>query len=67
MFGEIEKHTKIPIALGFGVSHKEQVAELKRDADGIIVGSAMVKIIEKYGEESREHLLQFANEMVAEL
>lgn len=64
MFEEIRKYTQIPTALGFGISNKEQAASLKEYADGIIVGSAMVKIIEKYGEESAQPLMKFAREFV---
>ena len=64
MFDEIKKYTKIPTALGFGISNKEQAENLKEYADGIIVGSAIVKIIEKYGEESVEPLMKFAREIV---
>ena len=64
MFEEIKKYTQIPTALGFGISNKEQAASLKEYADGIIVGSAMVKIIEKYGEESAQPLMKFAREIV---
>lgn len=64
MFTEIREHTKIPTALGFGISTPEQAAELKEFADGIIVGSAMVNIIEKYGEESVEPLMTFAKSFV---
>lgn len=38
--------TQLPLALGFGVSTPEQVAEVARLADGVVVGSAIVKFIE---------------------
>jgi len=64
MFSEIRKYTKIPTALGFGISNKEQAEALKEYADGIIVGSAMVKIVETYGTESSEELYEFAKSIV---
>jgi len=64
MFSEIKKYTQIPTALGFGISNPDQAAEVKDFADGIIVGSAMVKIIERYGEESAEPLMEFAKGFV---
>lgn len=64
MFTEIRKHTQMPTALGFGISTPEQAQDLKEYADGIIVGSAMVKIIEQYGEESAEPLMKFAKGFV---
>jgi len=51
-FSVINKYAKVPTALGFGISSPEQVKELKQYCDGIIVGSAIVKIVEKYGENS---------------
>ena len=39
--------TEIPICVGFGISTPEQVKEVQKLADGAIVGSAIIKIIEK--------------------
>jgi len=44
-FGQINKVKRAPCALGFGISTPEQVKELKKYCDGIIVGSAIVKKI----------------------
>ncbi|MHB8483802.1 MAG: tryptophan synthase subunit alpha [Nitrospiria bacterium] len=44
---EIRKHSSLPVAVGFGISTPMQAYEISRSADGIIVGSAIVKIIEK--------------------
>lgn len=44
----------IPLAVGFGISRPEQVAMLSKFADGIIVGSAIVKIVEKYGNNTQK-------------
>ncbi len=44
---------KNPVAVGFGVSKGEHVMELiEAGADGVVVGSALVEIIEKYGEKA---------------
>jgi tryptophan synthase alpha chain len=45
--GEIRKCTQKPVAVGFGISTPEQVKEVSRIADGVIVGSAVVKMIEE--------------------
>lgn len=46
---------RIPLAVGFGVSEPEHVRTIiKNGADGAIVGSALVKIVEKYGENLDE-------------
>ena len=44
----MRKLTQLPIALGFGVSTPAQVAEVARLADGVVVGSAIVKFIEAH-------------------
>lgn len=43
----IKKITKKPICVGFGISTSKQVKEIQKIADGAIVGSAIVKVIEK--------------------
>ncbi|NJD02867.1 MAG: tryptophan synthase subunit alpha [Ruminiclostridium sp.] len=45
-FAHIDRATDIPKALGFGISSVEQVNALKNYCDGLIIGSAIVKIIE---------------------
>ena len=42
---EIRRHTKLPIAVGFGISTPEQADEVGKIADGVVVGSAIVKRI----------------------
>lgn len=43
----IKNITKIPICVGFGISTHEQVREVQKISDGAIVGSAIIKVIEK--------------------
>jgi tryptophan synthase alpha chain len=43
----ITKETQKPVVVGFGISTPEQVREVSRFADGVIVGSAIVKIVEE--------------------
>ncbi|MDK2853155.1 tryptophan synthase subunit alpha [Thermococcus sp. PK] len=53
-----------PLAVGFGVSKPEHVSELiNAGADGVVVGSALVKIIEKYGEGATEKLEEKVKEL----
>ncbi len=40
-------HTSLPLAVGFGISTPQQVAEVAQLADAVVVGSAIVKTIEK--------------------
>ena len=42
----------VPCAIGFGISTPEQAKEMAQKADGVIVGSAIVKLIAQHGRES---------------
>lgn len=64
MFERVKKYSKIPTALGFGISNAEQAATLKDYADGIIIGSAVVKIIEEKGKDAAPFLEEFAKSIV---
>ena len=44
---QIKKKTKLPIVVGFGIKTKEQVKKIFRFADGVVIGSSIVEIIEK--------------------
>jgi tryptophan synthase alpha chain len=41
----IKRHTSLPVAVGFGISTRQQVAEVAAAADGVVVGSALVNCI----------------------
>jgi len=45
----IKQSTEVPVCVGFGVSNPEQAAKVASMADGVVVGSAIVKLIEKNG------------------
>jgi tryptophan synthase alpha chain len=42
----IKRHTDLPVAVGFGVNTPEQAAAIGRNADGVVVGSALVRAVE---------------------
>lgn len=46
---EIKKHTSLPVAVGFGISTPEQAAEVAKESDAVVVGSAIVRRIGEYG------------------
>jgi len=49
---EVKKHTKTPVAVGFGISTAEHIRELQNlGADAAIIGSALIKIIEEYVDD----------------
>jgi tryptophan synthase alpha chain len=50
MVERIKGKTTIPVAVGFGIGTPEQAAEVGRYADGVIVGSAIVRMIGQYGD-----------------
>jgi tryptophan synthase alpha subunit len=49
---DVRKHTQLPIAIGFGVSNREQLKALGKMADAVIVGSALVRTIQDAGNGS---------------
>jgi len=53
----------IPCAVGFGVSTPEQAAGLAAFADGVIVGSAVVRIIEQYGYDCIPYVAEYVRQM----
>ena len=46
---EIKSHTNLPIAVGFGISTPEQAAEVAKESDAVVVGSAIVRRIGEFG------------------
>ncbi|MFP4974684.1 tryptophan synthase subunit alpha [Paenibacillus sp. CN-4] len=44
---EVRRNTDLPVAVGFGISSGEQVARFARICDGVVVGSAIVRKVEK--------------------
>jgi tryptophan synthase alpha chain len=58
---EIRKYTGLPVGIGFGVSTPEQAGKIAKFADAVIVGSAIVRIIEKYGYNGEELLREIGD------
>ena len=52
MTGVIRQHTKLPIAVGFGISNPEQARQVAACSDAIVVGSAIVNQIAEHGAEA---------------
>ncbi|MDR2267369.1 MAG: tryptophan synthase subunit alpha [Christensenellaceae bacterium] len=59
LIDEVRLHTNTPIAVGFGINTPEQAKALSQDADGIIIGSAIVSLIEQFGEYSPAHIGEY--------
>ncbi len=59
----IRSNTDTPCAVGFGISTPEQAKKMAHESDGVIVGSAIVKIIAQYGRESVKPVGDFVKAM----
>jgi len=59
----IKSVTSVPVAIGFGIHTPEQAKEMSRIADGVIVGSAIVKIAANRGEEAGAHIYSYVKEL----
>lgn len=59
----VKEATDIPVAIGFGISTPEQAKKYSVIADGIIVGSAIVKIIAEYGESAPQKVYEYVKSM----
>ena len=55
---QIKKHTDLPIAIGFGISTPEQAQAMSQFADGVVVGSALVKLVESNSPEKLPEAVQ---------
>lgn len=61
----VKKAKDIPCAVGFGISTPEQAKKMSEHADGVIVGSAIVRMVAKYGKDCVEPVCQYVREMKA--
>ena len=60
----VKEENDIPCAVGFGISTPEQAAKMCQSADGAIVGSAIVKLCEKYGKDCVPYVAEYVKSMV---
>lgn len=63
ILASIREVTDVPAAIGFGINTPQQAEQMARVADGAIVGSAIVKMIERYGTEAKEPLMEYVSTM----
>lgn len=59
----VRENTDVPCAIGFGISTPEQARKMAETADGVIIGSAVVRILEKYGKEAPDHIGEYIREI----
>ena len=60
---KIRKITQIPLAVGFGISSPEQAKEIATIADGIVIGSAVVRLIDE--NRSKPDLMKIVSDYVS--
>jgi tryptophan synthase alpha chain len=63
---ELRRHTSLPIAVGFGISTLEQASIVARQADAVVVGSAVVRQIAENGNSPNlaRHVRDFVRPLV---
>lgn len=59
----VKKERDIPCAVGFGISNPEQARKMAAQSDGVIVGSAIVKLCEAHGAEAVPYIYEYVKEM----
>ena len=59
----VRENTDIPCAIGFGISTPGQAKKMADISDGAIVGSAIIKLLEKYGREAPRHVGEYVKSM----
>ena len=62
-----EANPDIPCAVGFGISTPEQAAKMAALSDGAIVGSAIIRLLEKYGTDAPAHIGEYVRAMAGAL
>lgn len=63
ILAHIKAATDIPAAIGFGINTPEQAKKMASIADGVIVGSAIVKLVAKYGGEATPYIEDYVKSM----
>jgi tryptophan synthase alpha chain len=63
----VRQNTDIPCAIGFGISTPEQAQKMAGFSDGAIVGSAIVKLLEKYKGDAPQYVGEYVKSMTAHI
>ncbi len=61
----VRQNTSVPCAVGFGISTPEQAGRMAQYADGVIVGSAIIKLLEKHGKDAPPYVAEYVKKMKA--
>jgi tryptophan synthase alpha chain len=67
LVSRVRQFSRLPVAVGFGISNKSQVADVQCYADAVVVGSAIVAEIERLGAEPDlvKRIGQFARDLIS--
>ena len=63
MVNLVKEESDIPCAVGFGISTPEQAARMAEKCDGVIVGSAIVKLCGQYGKDCVPYVAEYVKSM----
>jgi tryptophan synthase alpha chain len=64
MVAAIKQHTEVPVCVGFGISTPDQAAMVASAADGVIVGSAIVKQVELNAQDPARAVVNFTKPLI---
>lgn len=67
MVSLVREVTDIPVAIGFGISTPEQAKKMALKCDGVIVGSAIVRLIEEHGKNAPKYVYEYVESIVQEI
>lgn len=59
----VKQEKDIPCAVGFGISTPDQARQMAQHADGVIVGSAIMKLIATYGRDAEPYVAEYVKQM----
>lgn len=59
----VRENTDVPCAIGFGISKPEQAKQMADLSDGVIVGSAIIKRLERYGKDAPAYVGEYVKSM----
>ena len=59
LLSPIREHKNVPACIGFGISDPAQAKAMSQYADGVIIGSAIVSLSEKYGKDAHKYIGEF--------
>ncbi len=63
----VRQNTDVPCAIGFGISTPEQAQKMAGISDGAIVGSAIIKLLERYGKDAPKYIGEYVKSMTENL